>query len=81
MSDRSSSSDEINKVLLECEERLRALQAQGRLTADALKAFVELTSKVRREMQRRGAEHQDEAHPLTERRAPVTFGAGRDSPE
>ena len=79
MPDRSSTSDEINKVLLECEERLRALQAQGRLTADALKAFVELTSKVRREMQRRGAEPKRESQLPAEPCAAASSGVDRTS--
>jgi hypothetical protein len=81
MVDGSSSSDEINKVLLECEDRLRVLHAQGRLTGDALTAFVDLTSKVRREMERRRAVRQDESHSPNERRAPVASGATRGSPE
>ena len=78
MAGTSSNSDEINKVLLECEEKLRQLQAEGRLTADALTAFVDLTSKVRQEMARR-SEHQDGSHPMTDH--PATLAISRASQE
>ena len=45
--------DEVNKVLLECEVKLRMLQQQGRLTGEGLREFMELSSKVRAEIDRR----------------------------
>jgi len=45
--------DEVMKVLLECELKLRLLQQQGRLTGEGLREFVELSAKVRAEIDRR----------------------------
>ena len=45
--------DEITKVLKECEETLRVLASQDRLSAGALKAFVQLSTTVKTEMERR----------------------------
>lgn len=45
--------DEVMKVLLECELKLRALQEQGRLTLEGLREFVDLSTKVRAELDRR----------------------------
>jgi hypothetical protein len=45
--------DEVMKVLLECELKLRVLQEQGRLTAEGLREFVALSTKVRAEIDRR----------------------------
>jgi hypothetical protein len=45
--------DEVMKVLLECELKLRLLQQQGRLTGEGLREFVDLSSKVRAEIDRR----------------------------
>jgi hypothetical protein len=45
--------DEVMKVLVECELRLRTLQEQGRLTLEGLREFVELSTKVRAELDRR----------------------------
>jgi hypothetical protein len=45
--------DEVMKVLLECELKLRALQEQGRLTREGLREFVDLSTKVRAELDRR----------------------------
>jgi hypothetical protein len=45
--------DEVMKVLLECELKLRLLQQQGRLTGEGLREFVELSTKVRAEIDRR----------------------------
>ena len=45
--------DEVMKVLLECELRLRMLQEEGRLTMEGLREFVELSTKVRAELDRR----------------------------
>jgi hypothetical protein len=45
--------DNITLVLRECEERLRLLASQGRLTTDALAAFLELSVSVQRETDRR----------------------------
>ena len=53
MEQRSGEYDEVNKVLLECELKLRLLQQQGRLTGEGLREFVELSTKVRAEIDRR----------------------------
>lgn len=45
--------DEVMKVLLECELKLRVLQEQGRLTLEGLREFVDLSTKVRTELDRR----------------------------
>ena len=45
--------DEITDVLRECEETLRALARQGRLTDAALAAFTRLAHSVEEEMERR----------------------------
>ena len=45
--------DEVMKVLLECELKLRVLQEQGRLTLEGLREFVDLSTKVRAELDRR----------------------------
>jgi hypothetical protein len=45
--------DEVMKVLLECELKLRVLQEQGRLTVEGLREFVDLSTKVRAELDRR----------------------------
>ena len=45
--------DEVMKVLLECELKLRMLQEQGRLTMEGLREFVDLSTKVRAELDRR----------------------------
>ena len=45
--------DEIMNVLMQCELRLRLLQEQGRLTLDGLQEFVELSARVRAEIDRR----------------------------
>ena len=45
--------DEVMKVLVECESKLRVLQAEGRLTLEGLREFVDLSTKVRAELDRR----------------------------
>ena len=45
--------DEVMKVLLECELKLRVLQEQGRLTLEGLREFVDLSKKVKAELDRR----------------------------
>jgi hypothetical protein len=45
--------DEVMKVLMQCELRQRLLQEQGRLTMDGLREFVELSTRVRAEIDRR----------------------------
>jgi hypothetical protein len=45
--------DEVMKVLLECELKLRTLHEQGRLAVEGLREFVELSTKVRAELDRR----------------------------
>ncbi len=49
----SADYDEVMKVLVECELKLRTLQEQGRLTVEGLREFVELSTKVRAELDRR----------------------------
>jgi len=53
MSQESGEYDEVNKVLLECEMKLRMLQQEGRLTGEGLREFMELSSRVRAEIDRR----------------------------
>jgi hypothetical protein len=48
--------DPITTVLRQCEDRLRRLATQGRLTADALSAFVDLSAQVQRDSDRRTGE-------------------------
>jgi hypothetical protein len=67
MDNIASESDEITRVLIECEITLRTLHEQNRLTTEALRAFVDLSARVRNEMDRRR---------LGERR-----GASRSSPD
>ena len=45
--------DEVMKVLVECELKLKMLQEEGRLTVEGLREFVELSTKVRAELDRR----------------------------
>jgi hypothetical protein len=45
--------DEVTKVLLECELKLRLLQQEGRLTGEGLREFIQLSTKVRAEIDRR----------------------------
>ena len=49
----SEGHDQIGVVLRECEETLRTLSAQGRLTVNALSAFADLAARIRQEMERR----------------------------
>ena len=49
----SADYDEVMKVLVECELKLRTLQEEGRLTVEGLREFVELSTKVRAELDRR----------------------------
>lgn len=49
----SAEYDEVMKVLLECELKLRMLREEGRLTGEGLREFVELSTKVRAELDRR----------------------------
>jgi hypothetical protein len=53
MAQPSGDYDEVMKVLLECELKLRMLQEQGRLTMEGLREFVDLSTKVRAELDRR----------------------------
>ena len=45
--------DSITDVLRECEQALRELRSQGRLTDGALARFIQLAQSVGREMDRR----------------------------
>ena len=53
MAQPSADYDEVMNVLRECERKLRTLQEQGRLTVEGLREFVELSTKVRAELDRR----------------------------
>ena len=53
MGEGSGEYDEVMKALLECEVKLRMLQQQGRLTVEGLREFVDLSTKVRAEIDRR----------------------------
>jgi len=60
----------ITDVLRECEETLRALARQGRLTDAALGAFIRLAHSVEREMERRrGNERRREVRSSADRRS------------
>jgi hypothetical protein len=45
--------DEINILLRECEDTLRVLREQGRLSGAALQAFTVLSANLREELERR----------------------------
>ncbi len=53
MEQGSGDYDEVMRVLLQCELKLRMLQQQGRLTVEGLREFVDLSTKVRAEVDRR----------------------------
>ena len=62
--------DEITTVLRRCEHTLRTLATQGRLTAGALTAFVDLSRQVRRELDRRQtSDRRESRRPSADRRA------------
>ena len=64
--------DEIMQVLLECELRLRMLHEQGRLALDGLREFVELSTKVRAEIDRRQLpDRRGRPRPSPDRRSPA----------
>lgn len=68
--------DGITDVLRECEETLRALARQGRLTDAALAAFIRLAHSVEQEMERRrGSERRREVRSSGDRRSDRTQGA------
>ena len=68
--------DGIADVLRECEETLRALARQGRLTDAALSAFIRLAHSVKHEMERRrGSERRGEVRSNADRRAGRTQDA------
>ena len=65
--------DGITDVLRECEETLRALARQGRLTEAALGAFIRLAHSVEREMERRrGSERRLQVRSSDDRRSGST---------
>jgi hypothetical protein len=64
-----STPDEIMTVLKECEATLRQLQRDGRLTPDALKAFADLSARLRTEMERRKAERRSRSRGAPDRRS------------
>jgi hypothetical protein len=62
-------SDEIAEVLRACEETLSVLKENHRLVQDSGKAFAELASKMRAEIERRsGAERRTGTRDDTDRR-------------
>ena len=62
--------DAITDVLRECEETLRALAVQGRLTDAALAAFIRLAHSVEQEIERRrGSERRREVRSSADRRS------------
>ena len=62
--------DGITDVLRECEETLRALAPQGRLTDAALAAFIRLAHSDEQEMERRrGSERRREVRSSADRRS------------
>ena len=64
------SEDHITAVLRECEERLRGLAAEGRLSEQALAAFIELAGTVAREVDRRyGVDRRRHRRDTSDRRA------------
>ena len=68
--------DGITDVLRECEETLRALARQGRLTDAALSAFIRLAHSVKQEMERRrSSERRCEVRSNADRRAGRTQDA------
>ena len=68
--------DGITDVLRECEETLRALARQGRLTDAALAAFMRLAHSVEQEMERRrGSERRREVRSSADRRSGRTQDA------
>jgi hypothetical protein len=63
--------DEVMKVLLECELKLRVLQEQGRLTLEGLQEFVALSTKVQAELDRRQLpDRRTMLRPSPDRRSP-----------
>jgi hypothetical protein len=62
--------DTITDVLRQCEQTLRALARQGRLTDAALEAFIRLAQNVEEEMERRrGTERRREGRSNPDRRS------------
>jgi len=62
--------DTITDVLRQCEQTLRALARQGRLTDAALEAFIRLAQNVEEEMERRrGSERRREGRSTPDRRS------------
>ena len=68
--------DTITDVLRQCEQTLRALARQGRLTEAALEAFIRLAQSVEGEMdRRRGKERRREERSSADRRSGNTQNA------
>ena len=68
--------DTITDVLRQCEQTLRALARQGRLTDVALEAFIQLAQNVEGEMERRrGTERRGEGRSNPDRRSGRTQDA------
>lgn len=67
--------DRISQVLAECDETLRTLASQGRLTVEALQAFAALSRSVRSELERRTRGERRAADRSTpDRRASILIG-------
>jgi hypothetical protein len=65
--------DEITRLLLECETKLRTLQQQGRLSGVALQTFTALSANVKDELERRTTGER-RAAPRTSADRRVTLG-------
>jgi hypothetical protein len=73
MAQPGSDYDEIMNVLLQCELKLRMLHEQGRLALDGLREFVELSTKVRAEIDRRHLpDRRSRPRHSADRRTPAT---------
>ena len=61
----SGTNDHILAVLRDCEEKLRTLATDGRLSGNALGAFADLASRIRQEIERRRSGDRRESARLT----------------
>ena len=68
--------DPIGDVLRECELRLNSLATDGRLSALALATFVELSARIRSEMERRKGERRTMSRGTPDRRQRASAAAG-----
>ena len=84
MAEPATDYDEIMQVLLQCERKLRMLHEEGRLALDGLREFVELSTRVRAEIDRRQLpdrrgrpRHSPDRRNPTRVAEPESVGAGR----